>query len=135
MSGKAFIDTNILVYSVAEGEGKAAQARELILTNHPVTLSTQVINEFLSVTTRKNILPRELSFSHAREFMNALCCVAVETTTIEHALQLLEAHSLSLWDSLIVASALDAGCDILYTEDLQHGQIIEDQLTIINPFS
>jgi predicted nucleic acid-binding protein len=55
-------------------------------------------------------------------------------TTIEKALHLAQTYQYSYWDSLIIAAALEANCAILYSEDMQHGQIFNNQLTIVNPF-
>ena len=63
------------------------------------------------------------------------CQVAIITPmTIQHAIEIAERYKFSWFDSLIVATALEAGCDTLYTEDLQHRQIIDGRLTVSNPF-
>ena len=87
-----------------------------------------------------NVLKRKfsLSYSQIREAVQELSegfpIVLVSVNTIEMALNLAERYQYSYFDSLILASALEAGCQILYSEDLQDGQRIENQLTIVNPF-
>jgi predicted nucleic acid-binding protein len=67
--------------------------------------------------------------------LEATCRVEIVTpATIQRALDIASRYGFSWFDSLIVATALDAGCDTLYTEDLQHGQMIEGKLTVTNPF-
>ncbi|NCS13834.1 MAG: PIN domain-containing protein [Microcystis aeruginosa G13-09] len=88
-----------------------------------------------------NVLKRKFSLSYSQirdavqELSEGFPIVLVSVNTIEMALNLAERYQYSYFDSLILASALEARCQILYSEDLQDGQRIENQLTIINPFS
>lgn len=132
----AFVDTNILVYaadSLGEDVRKKQIAREIILLPH-LHLSVQVLNEFISVARN----PKKLNLSREEE-SKWLCewldlkIGAITLDTFQEALELHLRLQLSHWDALIVASALKSSCEIIYTEDLQHGQNIEG-LQVINPF-
>jgi predicted nucleic acid-binding protein len=127
----AFFDTNILVYA-QQANGKADRARALLAGGGK--LSVQVLNEFTAVSRRKQ--RREW-----REISEAIVDVlAVVDTPLALTLELhaaarafAEDHRLSFYDALIVAAALEAGCDTLFTEDMQHGRKFGG-LTIVNPF-
>jgi predicted nucleic acid-binding protein len=128
----AFFDTNILVYAHHVGE-KAERARTLLAAGGK--LSVQVLNEFTAVARRK----QNKSWGEIAEAIaDALALVdpplplSLELHAAARALA--ETHRLSFYDALIVASAIEAGCDILYSEDMQHGRAI-GRLTIRNPFT
>ena len=134
MPDKVFIDTNVLIYGYSEDEpNKRQQAIDCVLSAE-AWISTQVLNETINVLKRKF----SLSYSQIREAVQEISkgfpIVLVSVNTIEMALNLAERYQYSYFDSLILASALEAGCQILYSEDLQDGQRIENQLTIVNPF-
>ena len=128
----AFFDTNVLLYLLSKYAAKADRA-EALLTAGGV-ISVQVLNEFASVAIGK----KAVNFAELREILSTIreiCSVtAVDVETHERGLDIAERCRFSIYDSLIVAAALRAGCSTLYTEDLQHGQTI-DQLTIRNPFA
>jgi predicted nucleic acid-binding protein len=131
MSADAFFDSNILLYSVSSDSIKAARAMALISAGG--VISVQVLNEFANVSRRKY----DVSFDKMRKALSAfreLCAVRpLDVETHDTALDIAERCRFDMYDSLIVASALRAGCKTLYTEDLQHGQVV-DGLTIRNPF-
>ncbi len=132
MSVKTFVDTNVLLYLLSDDPGKASTV-ERLLKQQP-TISVQVLNEVVSVASRKlrMHLPDVLELYHAVRRIST-----VESITPDHhdlALSLMLRYHLSIFDSLIVASALIAGCRKLYSEDLQHGQVIMKQLKVENPF-
>ena len=129
---RIFVATNIVIYSLGNDlEKKAISAT--ILSCNPV-LSTQVLLETAHVARRK------LGFSVAqvREVLSRLrtdtqLCV-INERTIDRSLLIAERNGLSTYDSLIVASALESGCRILFSEDMHAGQLINGQLTVVNPF-
>ncbi len=132
MPVKAFIDTNVIIYSLGQKSAKAALAAPLF-AHHP-TLSTQVLSETANVALKKLALPL-LETGKLLAMLEATCQVEIVTpATMQRALDIAGRYGFSWFDSLIVASALDAGCGTLYTEDLQHGQVIEGKLTVANPF-
>jgi predicted nucleic acid-binding protein len=133
MSGtNPFLDTNMLLYLLSADSRKADRAEQLLAAGG--TISVQVLNEFASVASRR----LALSIPEIREILSAVrntCAVeALSHETHDRALDLVERYQMSFYDGLIVAAALMAKCDTLYTEDMQDGQRIE-ALTIRNPFS
>ncbi|GCL54069.1 hypothetical protein NIES3806_14060 [Microcystis aeruginosa NIES-3806] len=134
MPDKVFIDTNVLIYGYSEDEPDKRQRAIDCVRSGEAWISTQVLNETINVLKRKF----SLSYSQIRDAVQELSegfpIVLVSVNTIEMALNLAERYQYSYFDSLILASALEAGCQILYSEDLQDGQRIENQLMIVNPF-
>ncbi len=133
MTGKAFIDTNILIYAYSSTDMLKKEKSLNILRSENLTMSTQVLNEFVWVMSRKYLLPIDL----LRDVINNISGIAyislITLSTINNAISLTERYKYSYWDSLIISSALETGCDVLYTEDLQHNQTIKG-IKIINPF-
>ena len=129
---EVFFDTNIVLYLLSGDTVKADLAEELLAIGG--TISVQVLNEFAAVALRK----LEMSWPEIREVLaqvRAVCPVQpFSIKTHDRALAVAERYGLSIYDAQIVAAALLAGCKILYSEDMQHGQVIERQLTITNPF-
>ena len=134
MTGRAFIDTNVLVYAVGPASVKRQKAEALLLSAGEAVISSQVIGEFVNVCLKKQILPEEEVGPAAEDFMDVLRFEAVVEATIRRGLDVRERYGFSWWDSLIVAAALEAGCTELYSEDLQDDQVIEGRLRVINPF-
>ena len=97
-------------------------------------MSTQVINETCVNLLKKALLPEETIRQLVIAFYEKYAVTAMDPSTLLTASELREKYSLSFWDSMIVASALHAGCEILYTEDMQDGLEVEGQLTVVNPF-
>ena len=129
-----FIDTNILIYFVKDSTGKAELIDTILLNNSENYISTQVANEFCNVALKKlNFSTEELIFllENFAQFFNIY---TVNISTIKKALKIKEKYAYSYYDSVIIASALQTNCSTLYTEDMHHGQIIDNRLTIINPF-
>ena len=131
MSDLAFFDTNILVYAQQNG-AKADRARALLAGGGK--LSVQVLNELANVARRKI----RLSWHDTRAFLSTirgLLLVNPITTEIhDNGLALAERYGLSIYDAMIVASALHAECGVLWSEDMQDGMTIEKRLRVVNPF-
>jgi predicted nucleic acid-binding protein len=133
-----FVDTNVLVYAhgVDDEDPRAERARETLSAlwkSDSGVLSTQVLQEFYSVATRK----LKLAGSHARGIVasyHAWCSVSTDTGLIVSASKLEEDHRVSFWDALIIEAALRANATRLLSEDLQHGRKFGD-LVIENPFA
>lgn len=132
MTGPVFLDTNVVVYAFGNQPDKIAIA-ERLLTAMP-TISAQVVNEFISVCRVKLKLDLATTQALAEELMRGCRVLAIDTGVIRQAMQLARRFQFSHWDSLIVAAALQAGCDTLYSEDMQHGLVIDNRLKICNPF-
>jgi len=127
-----FIDTNILLYAASADAAKAAAAWRLIGAGG--TISVQVLNEAANVAHKKlGWSWREIGafLSAARDLLDV-----VPVTAAVHAtgLALAERYRLSLYDAMIAAAALLAGCDTLWSEDMQHGARLQGRLRIVNPF-
>jgi predicted nucleic acid-binding protein len=134
MPAKAFFDTNVLIYAVAEGDPRSVEAEELLASGG--VLSVQVLNEFVSVARRKIFMSWN-DVTQALDAFRILCPSPLPITveTHEAALRLAARHSYNIYDALVIAAALEAGCAALYSEDLHDGQTIDAQLTIRNPFA
>ena len=127
----AFFDTNILVYA-QQADGKGDRARQLFASGGK--LSVQVLNEFTSVSRRKQRRDwREIDEAVADVLTTVDPPLAITLDLHISARALAEDHLLSFYDALIVASAIEAGCDTLYSEDMQHGRTIGG-VAIVNPF-
>lgn len=133
MLAKAFFDTNLLVYAAIGEDSRSARAEKLLYAGGIV--SVQVLNEFVSVGRRKLRMPWG-DVREALRWVRRLCPdpVPLTTTIHEEAIGIAQRYEFSIYDSLIVASALKADCNVLYSEDFQDGQVIEGRLTIQNPF-
>jgi predicted nucleic acid-binding protein len=133
MSDRPFLDTNILVYAIQE-DPRSETAEELVAAGG--TVSLQVLNEFVAVVRRKISMPWD-EIRLALEAIESRCPgpLPITRNTHKNALVIAEKYGFQIYDALIVASALEARCSLLYSEDLQAGQIIEKQLTIRNPFA
>lgn len=129
---EVFFDTNVLLYLVSAELGKADIAEAVIAGGGHV--SVQVLNEFVSVARRK----AGLDWREIDEILGSvrqMCRVhALTVETHDAARGLAQKYSFGFYDALIVASALLAGCDVLYSEDLQDGQRIDRVLEVQNPF-
>jgi predicted nucleic acid-binding protein len=128
---RAFLDTNVLLYAFNPDDARSASAQQLIAPG--AVISVQVLNEFVSVARRKLRLP----WTEILPALSAIALVIPEPKSVTSgihrvAIDLSLAHGYHIYDSLIIASALEAGCTVLYSEDLQDGHV--EGLTIRNPF-
>jgi predicted nucleic acid-binding protein len=136
MRDRFFLDSNIIVYSILEDEvEKHERITDLLgsLRGGFLFISTQVINESY-VSLLKNGLGDSEIQGVLQEIISITNIALITVNTIKLAWKIKTKYILSYWDSLIVASALESGCKVLYSEDMQHGQQIENTLTIKNPF-
>lgn len=137
MPVKPFFDSNIWLYTLlttATPDPRTEIANTLISSSTRPVVSTQVIREVSANLLKKSALRED---RHRLLIANWYAsCEVIEAGEAQFVLasHLREQHSISYWDSLIVAAALHAGCDVLFTEDMQNGQVIEGQLLIVNPF-
>ncbi len=133
MRAKVFLDTNILIYSLAQDDPRGAQAEALLAAGGVV--SVQILNEFVAVARRKLGMSWE-EVKEALDTIRVLCPSPVDVSLSVHetALEIAEKYGYGIYDALVAAAALEAGCTTLYTEDMQGGQVIERRLTVRNPF-
>lgn len=137
MRGRVFFDTNVLVYADDRGSGKKSSVAQALiadaLRSNQGVVSTQVLQEFFVISTRKLGVPAEMARRKV-ELLARLDVVVVQIDLILGGIDLHRLHGLSFWDALIVRAASSAGCARLLTEDLQHGQVI-DGVRVENPFA
>ncbi len=137
MSDKVFVDTNIWLYSLiqtSENDSRHLMAARFLDSVERPVISTQVIREATHNLIKKARMP-ESSIQALISGWYQDCTVHNSSEAqFLHASSLRTLYSFSYWDSLIVAAALDAKCVTLYSEDMQHGQIIENDMKILNPF-
>jgi predicted nucleic acid-binding protein len=128
----SFFDTNVLVYIASDDTAKADRAEAAIADGG--TISVQVLNELANVARRK----MRMTWTETNTFLNTLrSLLTVHPLTLEiheTGLALAQRYGLSTYDAMIAASALHAGCNTLWSEDMQDGLVVEDSLRIINPF-
>jgi predicted nucleic acid-binding protein len=128
----SFLDTNVLIYLASADPVKADRAEALLREGG--VISVQVLNEAANVARRK----MRMSWADTRALLSLLRGLLtvhpVTVATHEDGLELAERHNLSVFDAMIAASALEAGCQTLWSEDMQHGMLIEGRLRIANPF-
>lgn len=131
-NAEAFFDSSVLLYLLAGDDDRANTVEELLRAQGHINV--QVLNEVAAVAIRK----RALTLGEVREFLAGIreFCLAHALTpgVHERGMDIAGRFGFSLYDSMIVAAALEAGCRTLYSEDLQHGQIIEKRLKVVNPF-
>ena len=139
MNDKYFLDTNVLVYLFDKSAPeKRARAKTLVAgaaeTGDGI-ISSQVIQEFLSLSTRKFKTPMTLNESliYLYKVLGPLCQVYSDLALFESGLQIKAETNYSFYDCLILAAAIKGGCKTIYSEDLQHEQKIRD-VQIVNPF-
>jgi predicted nucleic acid-binding protein len=140
MNGRFFLDTNIFVYTFdASAPANAAKATALVrdaIKTRTGVISYQVVQEFFNVAMRRFETP--MSAAEADQYLAAtfrpLLAVHSSPALFSEAIRLGSKFQLSWYDSLIVAAAIEAQCEVLYSEDLQHGQRLES-VTVTNPFA
>ena len=136
MTGKVFIDTNILLYAeFDDGADKHRITKKLLLQDilgAEIIISTQVINEFYVQAMRKGKSDGEIE-EVLQQYITKFNVLPLDINIVKDTWRIKKQYKFSYWDSLIVAASLSSGCNVLYTEDLQDGQIIENTLNVINP--
>ncbi|HHY54657.1 MAG TPA: PIN domain-containing protein [Chloroflexi bacterium] len=131
------LDSNIWLYAFIDQDAPLKQtiARNPLRRQMSVVVSTQIINEVCFNLLRKARFTEKQIGRMVRAFYQRYTIVPIDQESMIVASQLRSQYSLSFWDGFIVAAAHNAGCDILYTEDLQHGLVIDGRLRIENPFA
>ncbi|MGH8929887.1 MAG: PIN domain-containing protein [Egibacteraceae bacterium] len=138
MIERSFVDTNVWVYRVDRGEPLKRDVARRLLDDAPsgsLVISTQVLQEFYSVTTRRLATPlSENEAAAAVERLSDLLVVGSDSAFVRQAIGISRSSRISLWDALIVQAALAGGCDRILTEDLQHGSVIQG-MPVVDPFA
>jgi predicted nucleic acid-binding protein len=134
--GRSFFDTNVLIYAYSEADperhARAVALYEEHLTAGTMLISTQVVQEFYAAASRKLKFPHETARWMARALLE-LPLMTVTADLIRAALEIEARYEISFWDSLILAAADAGGADVIYTEDLNHGQLY-GRVMALNPF-
>jgi predicted nucleic acid-binding protein len=133
MSDRAFFDSNVLIYAMVSGDSRRERAQQLVAKGG--VISVQVLNEFVAVARRKMRMPWEDMIEALGEVRVLFPSpVSITQETHREALKIAQQYGFGIYDAQIAASALEARCTILYSEDMQDGQVIGQRLTIRNPF-
>ena len=129
---KIFIDSNIILYLMDEDERKRFVAQQLLLLKPYI--SAQVLTEVSNVCKRRFKYSKEQVLNLWNDLLSDCAIIPTDALTFRTAINLSKTYDFQLFDSIIVASAINSRCDILYSEDMQHQMVIDKSLTIINPF-
>jgi len=130
---RVFIDSNIIVYLVDNRSNeKTKKAQDFLSPDF--FISTQVIAENVNVCLKKLHLNKETTFDFARRVLNRFRILQITEATLLKSFEISIKYQLSSWDSIIIATAILNSCSIIYSEDMQDGLIVENSVTIINPF-
>jgi predicted nucleic acid-binding protein len=138
MNGRSFIDSNVVVYSADTNPGERAKHETAVglLASEPddLVISTQVLQEFYVVVTRKLAYPLDTErAAQALRGLAKLDVVGVDVPLVMAAAETSRTAKLSLWDALIIEAARQAGCARVYSEDMSDGQVIRG-VRVENPF-
>jgi len=138
-TSRVFIDTNMLVYAYnSDDPVKRKRAKNLLqndLTDKDLVISVQVLNEYYAALSKEKYrIPHKKIVKFISDITRYSTVYPLHIETVGAALRLKEKYKYSWWDSLILASSLEAECETLYSEDMQNGHIIEGLLVIRNPF-
>ena len=130
---KTALDSNIILYIHDNDDREKQETAKSLLAQRPL-VSVQVISEYLNVMKRSFPVSKTELMDFCSEWMIGCTIHPISITTLQTAKRLIKRYDFQIFDSIIVASALEAGCKVLYSEDMQHNLLVEKQLTIINPF-
>lgn len=134
MNDNCFIDTNILIYCYTVDEPEKHK-KAIEVTKSPNTfISTQVLTEFANTLKKKFSYEWNEIEQSLNEINSGFNVFINKPVTIEQACRIAKKYKFSFYDSLIIAASLSCNCTILFSEDMRHGQIIDDKLKIVNPF-
>ena len=132
MNERFALDTNILIYLEGNDIPKRKIA-EILLSYDPV-IPAQVVSEFINVTRRLRKIPKHQLIAETSALFRHCSIAPFEQSTLDLAKTLIDRYDFQIFDSIIVASAVETNCEILYSEDMHHNLLIENQMKIINPF-
>lgn len=130
---RVFYDSNILIYLVDNDYERKKKVSSILIDDYSY-ISTQVVNENISICIKKLKLSKEEAFNHGKFLLNKFNLIIIDKKIINKAFDVSMKYRYNYWDCLIIASALENNCDILFSEDMQHNQVIENKLKIVNPF-
>ncbi|MDZ7704699.1 MAG: PIN domain-containing protein [Trueperaceae bacterium] len=130
-----FVDSNVWLYAlIASQDADKSRVAEELIRNETLMISTQIVNEVCVNLIRKSSVSETDLRKLVASFYRRCTVVTLKESIFLSASHLRGAYRFSFWDSIVVASALSGGADVLYTEDMQHGLVVEGQLRLSNPF-
>jgi predicted nucleic acid-binding protein len=133
MSDKVFLDTNLWIYLYSD-KVKGRKIKQLVTERfEAVVVSTQVLGELFHVLTKKGLKDKKEAREIVSEIAGHFHVAPVSLPTVIHAINLHVKHGYSYWDSLIISSAMENGCKLLYSENLQGDHVIDGKLKIVSP--
>ena len=135
MRGKSFIDTNILIYLYSNDEPQKKFLSQKTIEKYDCVISTQVLNEFSNVCLKKFEKSTDEVELALNEITENIAISIIDINCIKLALKMHKQYAYNYYDCLIIAAALNSGCEFLFTEDMADGQLIENKLTIVNIYS
>ncbi|MFA4919443.1 MAG: PIN domain-containing protein [Thermodesulfovibrionales bacterium] len=140
MPDKYFFDTNLWIYMFLDSDDpediKRKEKVKLLLEKYTdIVVSSQVLNEISNVFVKKYKLKTEIITEHLKHMLDIVEVDSLTENNTFKALSLLDKYNLSFYDAVIVSSAINSSCSIIFSEDLQANQIIEDKIRIVNPFA
>lgn len=135
MTGKIFLDTNLWVYLYdKKPPEKSQKVREIVQANvHSIQVSTQILGEVFNVLTRKKSVSKIEAAEVVLELSDEFPIIAIGTSHVLKAIDISNRYNYSYWDSLIIATAILSDCTTVYSEDMQHNQLIDDKTRVCNP--
>jgi predicted nucleic acid-binding protein len=130
---KVFVDSNAIVYLV-DNRSKEKTKKAQYFLSPDFFISTQVVSENVNVCLKKLHLDKKTTFDFARRIVNRFNTLQITEATLLKSFEISIKYQLSSWDSIIIATAILNNYSIIYSEDMQDGLIVENSVTIINPF-
>jgi predicted nucleic acid-binding protein len=127
------VDTNILLYLHDKSDKRKRDIAKNILSDNP-KIPAQVISEFLNVTRRQLVLSKADIIAYCADLLKDCDILPISCDTLNNAAVLIQKYGFQIFDSIIVAASLEAGCSVLYSEDMQDGLIVNG-MTILDPFA
>ena len=127
------IDTNVLIYLHDSSSPAKRETAKNLLADNP-HISSQVISEYLNTTRRLLNLPKDELLIQASGLFSGCVILPVVPQTLLFASDLVKKYKFQLFDAIIVSAAIEGNCDTLYSEDMHHGLMVDNSLTILNPF-
>lgn len=130
------LDTNILIYAIDRYSGaKHLTARQIVdeAARRSGLLTLQALGEFFHATTRKGLLPHSEAADYIDEWRTVFPVVAADESALENAIDAVVDHGFSFWDAMLWATAREAGCTVILSEDMQHGRML-GEVEFVNPF-
>jgi predicted nucleic acid-binding protein len=136
MSDKILLDTNLWVYLYATNSpDKQAKVRQIVTEEFAnIVLSTQVLGELYHVLTRKKITTIQAAKEIVAELVTTFPVASIDTNKVLQAMDIHQRYGFSYWDSLVLATAFAEECRVVFSEDMHHGQMLEQTIQLLNPF-